>query len=73
MESTQASISDAVYTRDPKRVARLMQNESEGRERERLPYNDRLRLDIVATTADTAHVRNLRASAGLVPTSGGGQ
>ena len=55
-----------VFTRDEKRIAILRRNEAEGFQREQMPHAARGKLDLVATTVDAAHIRDLRRRVGLV-------
>lgn len=55
----------AKYTRDAKRVAILERNYKEGVEREKLPLNHRVTLDMEVLKVTPEHLMRLRVIAGL--------
>lgn len=55
----------AKFTRDAKRIAILERNYKEGVDREKMPLNERIALDMEALKVTPEHLMRLRVIAGL--------
>lgn len=53
------------YTRESKRVANLERNYKEGVDREKMPLQERIALDMEVLKVSDEHLANLRIAAGL--------